>query len=65
MPDWLAAAMAAGVLGAVGSYAAVSVNLAWLRRDVDSAHGRIDRLPCQQLGRRAYDQCNLNQEGQP
>lgn len=64
MPEWLAAAMAAGVLGAVGSYAAVSVNLAWLRRDVDWAHVRIDRLPCLR-GRRAYDQCSTNEEGNP
>ncbi len=55
MPDWLAASLVAAVFSAAGAWAAVRVELRWLRRDVDSAHSRIDLLPCQVGGRRSYD----------
>jgi len=40
----IAIAIASPVFAAGGAYAAVRVQLAWLRRDVDDAHQRIDEL---------------------
>lgn len=46
IPDWLQVVMAIGspAFAAGGAYMAVRVNLAWLRRDVDRAHQRIDAV---------------------
>jgi len=41
MADWLQVVLSAA-FAAGGAYAAVKVELRWLRRDVDRAHARID-----------------------
>lgn len=41
--DWLFPALAA-VCSFAGSYAAIGVHIKYLRRDVDTAHSRIDSL---------------------
>jgi hypothetical protein len=40
----IAITIASPIFAAGGAYAAVRVQLAWLRRDVDDAHARIDEL---------------------
>lgn len=42
MPDWIFQAL----ITAAAVWGAMRVELRWLRRDVDMAHKRIDRLRC-------------------
>lgn len=60
----LLVAAVTGLVSGVATWGAMKVELRWLRRDVDLAHARIDKLPCQvgRHGRRAYDYCHQMEE---
>jgi hypothetical protein len=47
MPDSVALIVLSAIINAATTWGVVSTKLAWLRRDVDDAHRRIDSLSFQ------------------
>lgn len=54
METWLLALATAAATGLV-TWGAMRVELRWLRRDVDHAHKRLDRIEGALIGRRAAE----------
>lgn len=44
MPDWLAAAIVSALASGLINYGANKIMFAWLRRDIDAAHARLDKI---------------------
>ena len=44
MYDWLPAAIASAVASGLINYGANKIMFAWLRRDIDAAHARLDKI---------------------
>lgn len=44
MPEWLLSSLAAALASGFINYGANRVNFQWLRRDIDAAHERLDRM---------------------
>lgn len=54
MPEWLLSSLAAALASGFINYGANRVNFQWLRRDIDAAHERLDRMnaPTAWVGRK-------------